>query len=161
MPEKNGSACFCSSRTGSRMQPDNIANDEAAIRRPDSNSVRTGPWNRMRCAGEPLDGSRALFSATTTKPPLALPVPAGWRAGRISFSTIEHLLPDMDIPVNGMDEFRLIISWEALTEARAQDHARRLFLNSEAAVDEYMALPAFGPNTLPTTQCRHSYTATS
>jgi hypothetical protein len=74
----------------------------------------------------------------------------GWLEGWTDLiSTIEHLLPDMDIPVNGMDESRLIISWEALTEARAQDHARRLFLDSEAALDEYMALPAFDPEHPP------------
>jgi hypothetical protein len=76
----------------------------------------------------------------------------GWLEGWTDLiSTIEQFLPDMDIPVNGMDESRLIISWEALVEARAQDHARRLFLDSQSAVDEYMALPPFDPEHPPET----------
>ncbi|KAL4915461.1 endoplasmic reticulum-resident kdel protein [Aspergillus aurantiobrunneus] len=70
----------------------------------------------------------------------------GWMEGWMDLiSTIQQFLPDMDIPVNGMDEPRIIISWEALTEFRAQDHIHQLFLPSDTAVDEYMTLPAFDP----------------
>lgn len=74
----------------------------------------------------------------------------GWMDGWSNLiSTIAHLLPDMDIPVNGMDEPRLIIAWENLTESIAQDRANQHFIPSEAAENEYMTLPPFDPEHPP------------
>ncbi|OJJ04003.1 hypothetical protein ASPVEDRAFT_43451 [Aspergillus versicolor CBS 583.65] len=74
----------------------------------------------------------------------------GWMDGWSDLiSTIAQFLPDMDIPLNGMDEPRLIIPWENLTESIAQDRANQLFIPSEAAVDEYMTLPPFDPENPP------------
>lgn len=74
----------------------------------------------------------------------------GWMEGWMDLiSTIEDSLPDMDIPVNGMDEPRLIASWENITESRAQDRAKQLFISTKAAVDEYMTLPPFDAENPP------------
>ncbi|KAJ5909840.1 hypothetical protein N7504_004483 [Penicillium tannophilum] len=58
-------------------------------------------------------------------------------------------LPDMDIPLNGMDESRIIIPWEKLTEYREQDFARRKPIDPSNTTDQYMQLPAFNPEALP------------
>ncbi|KAB8263049.1 hypothetical protein BDV32DRAFT_119420 [Aspergillus pseudonomiae] len=58
-------------------------------------------------------------------------------------STIADFLPDMDIPLNGMDEPRIIIPWETLSEYREKDRASQKLLDPATAVDQYMALPAY------------------
>ncbi|KAE8355554.1 hypothetical protein BDV28DRAFT_128673 [Aspergillus coremiiformis] len=57
-------------------------------------------------------------------------------------STIEEFLPDMDIPLNAMDESRIIIPWESLSEYRDKDRAHRQMIEPSNAVDQYMALSA-------------------
>ncbi|TGJ81259.1 hypothetical protein E0Z10_g7504 [Xylaria hypoxylon] len=43
------------------------------------------------------------------------------------FKTIEHLLPDMDVALNAMDEPRLVVPWEEVaTHMQKADHTRKL-----------------------------------
>ncbi|KAE8394154.1 hypothetical protein BDV23DRAFT_147968 [Aspergillus alliaceus] len=55
--------------------------------------------------------------------------------------TIAEVLPDMDIPLNGMDESRIIVPWETMSASRAKDTALQRLLDPRQAVDQYMALP--------------------
>lgn len=58
-------------------------------------------------------------------------------------STIADLLPDMDIPLNGMDEPRIIIPWETLSEYREKERTSRNLLDPANAIDQYMPLPVY------------------
>ena len=64
-------------------------------------------------------------------------------------ATIQDFLPDMDIPLNGMDEPRLIVPWETLSSYHAKDRAHRTRLEPRDTVDEYMHLPDVDPNPVP------------
>ena len=54
--------------------------------------------------------------------------------------TIAERLPDMDIPLNGMDESRIIVPWEIMAVSRAKDTALQWLLGPPQAVDQYMTL---------------------
>lgn len=60
-------------------------------------------------------------------------------------------IPDMDIPLNGMDEPRIITPWETLQKYRQQDLAHRGFVNATNSEDEYMELPPFVEENPPST----------
>ncbi|KJK61805.1 hypothetical protein P875_00086663 [Aspergillus parasiticus SU-1] len=55
-------------------------------------------------------------------------------------STIQEFLPDMDIPLNGMDESRIIVPWETVSEYRAKDRDLQQQLDPKMAVNQYMTL---------------------
>ncbi|KAE8378487.1 hypothetical protein BDV26DRAFT_304249 [Aspergillus bertholletiae] len=56
-------------------------------------------------------------------------------------STVQEFLPDMDIPLNGMDESRIIVPWETISEYRAKDSDLQRHLDPKQTVDQYMTLP--------------------
>jgi hypothetical protein len=58
--------------------------------------------------------------------------------------TIEHILPDMDIPLNAMDEPRIIVPWEQLDSYMAQERASRKMPSPEDVITEFQQLPLPG-----------------
>ena len=58
--------------------------------------------------------------------------------------TIAERLPDVDIPLNGMDESRIIVPWEIMAVSRAKDTALQWLLEPPQAVDQHMILPDRG-----------------
>lgn len=64
-------------------------------------------------------------------------------------SKFTDFLPDMDIPLNGMDEPRIIIPWETLSDYRKQDLTRRKLISAEDTTTEYMGLSDFDADNPP------------
>jgi hypothetical protein len=55
--------------------------------------------------------------------------------------TIEHLLPDMDIALNAMDEPRIIVPWGHMAELRALALKTMKIVNPESTVTGFQNLP--------------------
>ncbi|KAH8881368.1 hypothetical protein GQ53DRAFT_799235 [Thozetella sp. PMI_491] len=62
--------------------------------------------------------------------------------------SIEHLLPDMDIPLNAMDEPRIVVPWEKMDEYMTTAAATRRLVSPKEAVTMYQNLskPGEGPD---------------
>lgn len=62
--------------------------------------------------------------------------------------TLQHLLPDMDIALNAMDEPRLVVPWEKMSEFMAKADAARGMVPAKDAINEYerLAQPGQGPD---------------
>ncbi|RKU43268.1 hypothetical protein DL546_005440 [Coniochaeta pulveracea] len=58
--------------------------------------------------------------------------------------TIEHLLPDMDIALNAMDEPRLVVPWEDIDGYMTEAHKTRRLVDVSEVVSEFQKLPAPG-----------------
>jgi hypothetical protein len=54
--------------------------------------------------------------------------------------TIEHLLPDMDIALNAMDEPRIVVPWEDMAEYMAKAAKTRTMTDARSAVSEFQSL---------------------
>ncbi|TAQ88725.1 hypothetical protein B7494_g2991 [Chlorociboria aeruginascens] len=64
--------------------------------------------------------------------------------------TIQHLLPDMDIPVNAMDEPRVVVPWEHINEYMRIERASRKMPPPSEVISEYQGLPEPGEGDLGT-----------
>ncbi|CAJ2509698.1 Uu.00g147240.m01.CDS01 [Anthostomella pinea] len=60
------------------------------------------------------------------------------------FKTIEHLLPDMDIALNAMDEPRVIVPWEDMSTLMRKGDQARVITPVKNVVREFQSLPAPG-----------------
>jgi hypothetical protein len=58
--------------------------------------------------------------------------------------TIEHLLPDMDLALNAMDEPRLVVPWEDIDGYMTEAHKTRHMADAGEVVSEFQKLPAPG-----------------
>lgn len=58
--------------------------------------------------------------------------------------TISHLLPDMDIALNAMDEPRLVIPWEDMAEYMNKASASKGMVTAKDVVDQFEQLPLPG-----------------
>lgn len=58
--------------------------------------------------------------------------------------TISHLLPDMDIALNAMDEPRLVVPWEQMSEYMNKASASRGMVPAKDVVDDFEKLPLPG-----------------
>lgn len=58
--------------------------------------------------------------------------------------TIEHLLPDMDIALNAMDEPRLVVPWEEIDGYMTKAHETRKMAEVADVISEFQKLPAPG-----------------
>ncbi|KAK0610388.1 hypothetical protein B0T17DRAFT_464843, partial [Bombardia bombarda] len=60
-------------------------------------------------------------------------------------NTIEHLLPDMDIALNAMDEPRLVVPWEDIDKYMTEaDKTRKIVKDAGSVVSEFQKLPPPG-----------------
>ena len=64
-------------------------------------------------------------------------------------ATIEDRLPDLDMPINVMDETRLVVPWETINELVNDEQSRRKFPDADQAVAEYMSLSESDGETPP------------
>lgn len=55
--------------------------------------------------------------------------------------TIEHLLPDMDIALNAMDEPRLVVPWEDINAYMKKEKQSRILNPAKSIVNEFQKLP--------------------
>ncbi|KAI0179632.1 glycosyltransferase family 90 protein [Hypoxylon sp. FL1284] len=55
--------------------------------------------------------------------------------------TIEHLLPDMDIALNAMDEPRLVVPWEDINGYMKKEKKSRFLAPARNVISEYQKLP--------------------
>lgn len=58
--------------------------------------------------------------------------------------TIQHLLPDMDIALNAMDEPRLVVPWENMNEFMDKANTERVMVPPKDALNEFERLPQPG-----------------
>lgn len=58
--------------------------------------------------------------------------------------TIQHLLPDMDIALNAMDEPRLVVPWEKMSEFMNKASASRGMVPAKDAINDFERLPQPG-----------------
>lgn len=66
--------------------------------------------------------------------------------------TIEHLLPDMDIALNAMDEPRMVVPWEDINSYMQKEQKSRKIVDPKFTVTEFQKLGAVGsgePNMKP------------
>ena len=56
-------------------------------------------------------------------------------------STIEHLLPDMDIALNAMDEPRLVVPWETVNDLMRKEEESRKLASPRKVISEFEELP--------------------
>ncbi|KAJ9145320.1 Capsule associated protein [Pleurostoma richardsiae] len=61
--------------------------------------------------------------------------------------TIEHLLPDMDLALNAMDEPRLVVPWEDIDAYVEKAHKTKVLIDPKDVVNEYQKLPSPGEGT--------------
>ncbi|KAK4235095.1 glycosyltransferase [Achaetomium macrosporum] len=61
-----------------------------------------------------------------------------------TIQTIEHLLPDMDLALNAMDEPRLVVPWEEIQGYMRQAKERRAIVHPKVVVSEFAKLPPPG-----------------
>lgn len=57
-------------------------------------------------------------------------------------STIEHMLPDMDIALNAMDEPRLVVPWETVNDLMRKEQKSRKLVSPRKVISEFEELPA-------------------
>lgn len=58
--------------------------------------------------------------------------------------TIEHLLPDMDIALNAMDEPRIVLPWEQINEYMEIERSTRSMPPASEVISEFQVLPKPG-----------------
>ncbi|TQS35172.1 hypothetical protein Golomagni_04414 [Golovinomyces magnicellulatus] len=58
--------------------------------------------------------------------------------------TIQHLLPDMDIALNAMDEPRIVVPWEKVNEYMKVERKKRRMPAAESIISEFGSLKAPG-----------------
>lgn len=58
--------------------------------------------------------------------------------------TIQHLLPDMDIALNAMDEPRLVVPWENMNEFMDKANTERVMVPPKDVLNEFERLPQPG-----------------
>jgi hypothetical protein len=58
--------------------------------------------------------------------------------------TVEHLLPDLDIALNAMDEPRLVVPWEDIDAYMTKAHKTRHMPDPSEVVNEYQKLAKAG-----------------
>lgn len=58
--------------------------------------------------------------------------------------TIEHVLPDMDLPLNAMDEPRIVVPWEKINEYMEIERKGRVLQAPSEVVSEFQSLPPPG-----------------
>ncbi|KAI2622045.1 glycosyltransferase family 90 protein [Xylaria nigripes] len=63
------------------------------------------------------------------------------------FRTIEHLLPDMDVALNAMDEPRLVVPWEEVATYMKQAERTRKLIPVDEVISTFKRLPAPGTGT--------------
>jgi hypothetical protein len=61
-----------------------------------------------------------------------------------TIQTIEHLLPDMDLALNAMDEPRVVVPWEDIQRYMRQAAERRAIAPPKIVVSEFAKLPPPG-----------------
>lgn len=54
--------------------------------------------------------------------------------------TIQHLLPDMDIPLNAMDEPRVLVPWEEINEYMGKEQSSRGLPPASQVISEFQTL---------------------
>ncbi|KAI0475714.1 glycosyltransferase family 90 protein [Xylariaceae sp. FL0804] len=60
------------------------------------------------------------------------------------FKTIEHLLPDMDIALNAMDEPRLVVPWEHISTYMQRAEKNRAMPPAQHVISDFQQLPLPG-----------------
>lgn len=60
--------------------------------------------------------------------------------------TIEHLLPDMDLALNAMDEPRLVVPWEQMDEYMTTAAKTRGMKEATSVISKFQKLPELGDN---------------
>ncbi|KAI3318099.1 glycosyltransferase family 90 protein [Xylariaceae sp. AK1471] len=72
------------------------------------------------------------------------------------FKTIEHLLPDMDVALNAMDEPRLVVPWEDIAEYMHKADRSRKLASVDEVISTFEKLPAPGKGEkTPATREKH------
>lgn len=71
--------------------------------------------------------------------------------------TLEHLLPDMDIALNAMDEPRIVVPWEDIAIQTEEAQRMRRVPKPEDIVTEFQELPAFGEDPEPHRETTEKY----
>jgi hypothetical protein len=61
--------------------------------------------------------------------------------------TIEHLLPDMDLALNAMDEPRLVVPWEEMERYMTEAEKTRKLADVKRVVGQYRKLEMPGDGT--------------
>lgn len=56
--------------------------------------------------------------------------------------TIEHLLPDMDIALNAMDEPRLVVPWETIDKHMKKEKETRKLIPAKKVLSDFTELPS-------------------
>ncbi|KAI1821163.1 glycosyltransferase family 90 protein [Xylaria intraflava] len=69
--------------------------------------------------------------------------------------TIEHLLPDMDIALNAMDEPRLVVPWEEVATYMKKAESTRKIVPVDEVVSTFEPLPSPGTDKMPATREKH------
>ena len=64
--------------------------------------------------------------------------------------TIEHLLPDMDIPLNAMDEPRILVPWEQINKYMELERKSRKMPPAKDVISEFQRRPEPGKGDLDT-----------
>ncbi|KOS17994.1 Beta-1 [Escovopsis weberi] len=62
--------------------------------------------------------------------------------------TVEHLLPDMDLPLNAMDEPRVVVPWEDVAGYMAKASRTVQMPSPDRVIDKFQTLPAPGKGDL-------------
>ena len=68
---------------------------------------------------------------------------------RDMFRSVQELLPDVDMPVNVMDESRMVVPWEDMKTYMEQASATRKLAPEEELVDEFQSLDYLDANPPP------------
>ena len=64
--------------------------------------------------------------------------------------TVEHLLPDMDLPLNAMDEPRLVVPWEDIEDYMKKAAKTRKLPKAKTVWSDYQKLPEPGKGDITT-----------
>jgi hypothetical protein len=64
--------------------------------------------------------------------------------------TIEHLLPDMDLPLNAMDEPRLVVPWEDIQNYMKKAAKTKKLPKAKTVLSDYQRLPEPGKGDITT-----------
>lgn len=68
--------------------------------------------------------------------------------------TVEHLLPDMDLALNAMDEPRLVVPWEKVDGYMKEAAKTRVMKDAKSVVSEFQQLPKIGDDSDTQAQTR-------
>lgn len=75
--------------------------------------------------------------------------------------SVEYLLPDMDIPLNAMDEPRLVASWEDVNKYMQLERESRSFAEPTEVIGDFSELPPPGEGELDVTPRDKNWTNSS